>query len=98
MVFLGTLVLRSGPRSRSLRHVQIAADPTSSPEVPFVMRWIPVADQKDRGLWERDMPLTKLSEQARQGRKTADWLKKIPLRAYGAFLGSKLSATFYMAN
>ena len=44
------------------------------------------------------LPLTKLSEQARQGRKTADWLKKIPLRAYGAFLGSKLSATFYMAN
>ena len=30
-------------------------NPTSSPGVPFVMRW-PVADQKDRGLWERDWP------------------------------------------
>ena len=32
------------------------------------------------------------------GQKNRWLVKKIPLRAYGAFLGSKLSATFYMAN
>ena len=51
---VASTILRSLRDTVSLRHVQIAADPTSSPEVPFVMRWIPVADQKDRGLWERD--------------------------------------------
>ena len=44
-------------RTVSLIVSQIWPFPTSSPGVPFVMRWKnrdPVADQKDRGLWERD--------------------------------------------